>query len=239
MASRMKNCTTCKYRVLNPVVNRYRCTLEKLSYIGSNSCCSSYKSNDSASENELPTVESSEMDRWAGQYYEDGNYPKAAEWYRKAADLGNAHATACLGLMYLRGLGVEKDARRAEQLLIKGANAGNSQAFYHLAVLYERGRDVPQDFAAAVRYYEKAAQKGNAVAQYKLGCAYQNGIAVAKDLALATKWFERAAEKETVKRNATLALPISRGMENPRIIKLHRIGFKKALRKAVPMLKNS
>lgn len=227
----MKNCTTCKYRVLNPVINRYRCTLEKLSYIGSNSCCASYKSNDSSSENELPTVASSEMDRWAGQYYEDGNYPKAAEWYRKATDLGNAHAAACLGLMYLQGLGVEKDARRAEQLLIKGANGGNSQAFYHLAVLYERGRDVPQDFAAAVRYYEKAAQKGNAIAQYKMGCAYQRGIAVAKDLALATKWFQSAAEKGNREAQCNLGVAYFHGDGKPQNYKAASYWFQKSAEK--------
>ena len=62
------------------------------------------------------------------------NYEKAAEWYRKAADLGNADAMYSLAVMYSHGRGVQKDLnaagkwrRQAESAILGVPEQGSGQ----------------------------------------------------------------------------------------------------------------
>jgi len=62
------------------------------------------------------------------------NYEKTAEWYRKAADLGNADAMYSLAVMYSHGRGVQKDPdaagkwrRKAESAILGVPEQGSGQ----------------------------------------------------------------------------------------------------------------
>jgi len=44
-----------------------------------------------------------------------------------------------LGILYLKGLGVEKDYARARDLLVEAANRGHPKARYHLANMLHKG----------------------------------------------------------------------------------------------------
>src|SRR5215471_16847186 len=57
---------------------------------------------------------------------------KAAEFFQKAADRGNAYAQYHLGWLYERGEGVPKDFAKAEQLYQKAADQGNKDAIASL-----------------------------------------------------------------------------------------------------------
>lgn len=52
----------------------------------------------------------------------------AAEWYRKAADQGDADAQYKLGVFYENGYGVIKDEAQAMQWYKKAADQGNEKA---------------------------------------------------------------------------------------------------------------
>lgn len=56
------------------------------------------------------------------------NYTEAAEWYRKAAEQGNAEAQYSLGDCYMAGIGVTKDATEAVKWFHKAAEQGNKIA---------------------------------------------------------------------------------------------------------------
>lgn len=60
------------------------------------------------------------------------DYKKAAYWFTKAADAGNADAMYDLGRMYESGEGVTKDAVKGRQLIQKAADNGNKTAKYYL-----------------------------------------------------------------------------------------------------------
>ena len=60
---------------------------------------------------------------------------KAAEWYRKAAEQGNAFAQYKLGDMYDKGEGVAKDAAKAKEWWQKAADQGNDAAQESLKLL--------------------------------------------------------------------------------------------------------
>ena len=97
-----------------------------------------------------------------------------AEWYRKAAEQGDAVAQFNLGFM-------------AEQ--------GDAVAQYNLGFMYANRDGDPKNRADAIKWFYKAAEQGNADAQYNLGAIYLGGAGVPKDRAEASKWFRKAAEQ--------------------------------------------
>ena len=71
--------------------------------------------------------------RLAGLCYHGGqgvrqDYAKAAVWYRKAAEQGNAGAQYMLGEMYCWGQGVERSLQLAAKWYLKSAEQGNADA---------------------------------------------------------------------------------------------------------------
>ena len=67
--------------------------------------------------------------RALGMIYATSERPEmAAEWFRKAAELGDFAAQRNLGYLYLKGKGVEKDNAEARKWLEKAAAQGDSYA---------------------------------------------------------------------------------------------------------------
>ncbi len=62
----------------------------------------------------------------------------AANWLRKAGDLGYAEAWAELGGLYVEGAGVPRDLAEGERLLKKASSAGSVRASEMLAALSKR-----------------------------------------------------------------------------------------------------
>jgi TPR repeat protein len=69
---------------------------------------------------------------------------KAAEWFRKAGELGYADAQNNLGACYMNGEGVRKDADRAVEWLRKAAEQRHPQA---QEVVLELGLRLSEDTA--------------------------------------------------------------------------------------------
>jgi len=128
-------------------------------------------------------------------YYKKGDYSQAVEWYRKAAEQGNADAQNYLGVMYEKGQGVNQDYSQAVEWFRKAAEQGYASAQCNLGVMYELGRGVNQDDAKAVEWYRKAAEQGYATAQYYLGNRYRDGKGVNQDYSQAVEWYKKAAEQ--------------------------------------------
>ena len=113
--------------------------------------------------------------------YGSGNAPLAAKEFRAAAKEGHADSQFNLGLMYEKGIGVNKDEKEAVVWYLKAALQGNSYAQYNLAVLYENGRGGDVNFAQAHQWYRKAAEQGDGLAVGNLGMLYLRGQGVGKD----------------------------------------------------------
>ena len=97
--------------------------------------------------------------------YENQEYAKAAEWFRKAAEQGHAVAQFNLGFMYANGKGVPKNRSKAVEWVHKAAEQGHEDAQFNLGSMYAEGKGVVQDDAKAVEWLRKAAQQGNKKAQ--------------------------------------------------------------------------
>ena len=79
-----------------------------------------------------------------GWMYLDGkgvaqDYKEAVNWYRKAAEQGNARAQNNLGLLYEKGRGVPQDYAEAMKWYRKAAEQGNDIAKRRLDTLRKRG----------------------------------------------------------------------------------------------------
>lgn len=128
-------------------------------------------------------------------YYNQENFEEAVNWYRKAAEQGNAQAQFELADCYRKGEGVSEDDVEAVKWYRKAAEQGDSDAQFYLGCCYDNGEGVGQNLAEAAAWYRKAAEQGHVSAQYYLGVCYENGEGVGQNLAEAAAWYRKAADQ--------------------------------------------
>lgn len=132
----------------------------------------------------------------AEQSLENPNSPFALDPTLQAdAEKGDAKAQFRLGLAYLDGQGVDRDAPLAMKWIGKAAEQGYSEAQYKLGAMHHSGRGALQSFPLAFKWFEQAAQQNHADAQYSLGVMYRNGQGVEMDKSNAYVWFNLAASQ--------------------------------------------
>ena len=105
----------------------------------------------------------------ANAAYQKQDYATALRLLRQLADQGDAWAQFNLGVMYVNGRGVPKDAVQAVKWYRLAADQGDATAQSNLGVMYASGQGVPKDYAQAVKWYRLAADQGDARAQFNLG----------------------------------------------------------------------
>jgi TPR repeat protein len=123
------------------------------------------------------------------------DFVQAAEWYRRAADQGNARAQFKLGSLYQqRESGLAQDDAQAAQWLHKAADQGLAEAQNALALAYLRGKGVQQDPAQAVDWFQKAVAQNDAQAMVNLAGLYSKGQGVGRDEKQAFTLVSKAAD---------------------------------------------
>jgi hypothetical protein len=80
----------------------------------------------------------------------------AVQWYRKAAEQGNALGQNNLGVRLWHGQGIAQDYREALAWYRKAAQQGNANSQNGLGVMYESGEVVPQSKVIAYALYNLA-----------------------------------------------------------------------------------
>jgi TPR repeat protein len=115
---------------------------------------------------------------------------------RPLAEKGNPIAQYNIGLMYMRGLGVQKNPSVAVQWFEKSAAQGYARGELNLGVAYRIGLGVQQDTQRALQLFRQAAAKRDAAAELNLADMYSRGEGVAANPVEALMWYRRAAEKE-------------------------------------------
>lgn len=117
------------------------------------------------------------------------NYVKAAKWFRKAAEQGNAEAQYYFGLMCNKSEGMPENYIEKVMRTRKAAEQEESKSQFHLGLSYAEGAGVRKDNIEAVMGARKTAEQGYAYAQYNLGWMYFSGEGVTKDAVEAYAWF--------------------------------------------------
>ena len=133
------------------------------------------------------------------------DYPKAVQWYRRAAALGDVAAMFKLGIILLRGLlGVPRNVGEAVTWLKRAAERAdidNPHALHELATLHEptnadphiRERIIP-DESYALSLFQQAADFGFRRSQFRLGQAYEYGsLGLEIDNRASIAWYTKAA----------------------------------------------
>jgi len=115
-------------------------------------------------------------------------------WFKKAANNGNARGINNLGVMYYQGIGVTKNYPKAFSLFKRSAAQGNASAHTNLGKMYKLGLAVAKDNKQALALFHKSAERGNIDAYFQLGVMHQLGLGTSKDYKQAVKWFQKSAE---------------------------------------------
>ena len=127
----------------------------------------------------------------------DGSDEERAEWFRKGAELGGAHAQNSLGYCLHEGKGAQQDRDEALRWFRASAAQGNRFGQESLARAFAEPdfAGLPQDWNEAFRLYRLSAEQGWHWSQYHLGECYEKGLGTQRNLQEARRWYEKAAEQ--------------------------------------------
>ncbi|RHZ81008.1 hypothetical protein Glove_130g199 [Diversispora epigaea] len=115
--------------------------------------------------------------------------PYLVKLYNTNKEIG----TMLLADMYLAGLGVEKDVKKAFQIYCKLVDEGSFFITSDVANCYLNGYYVEKNEEKAFELYLKSAEKGLPVAQSMVGLCYIDGIGTRKDAAEGFQWYMKSA----------------------------------------------
>lgn len=119
--------------------------------------------------------------------------PASLSKLKSSANTGDVKAQLVLGIMYLQGSGVEKDARAGVSLIKDAAEQGDAKAQALMGSIYAEGAVVQQDEVKALAWFQKAAEQGSSAAENALGVMYYTGSGTVKDNDKAAYWWRKAA----------------------------------------------
>lgn len=125
--------------------------------------------------------------------YDAKKYARAFELWLPLAQNGDLAAQRNVAHLLRRGLGVEKDLRRARNFYEQSAEFGFVTAQTNLGVMLltgEGGDEVPEE---AAYWLDRAARGGHPIAQFHLARLYETGSGVAPNPGRALGWYALAA----------------------------------------------
>ena len=100
--------------------------------------------------------------------YKNKDFHTAFKIWDKEAKLQNDQAMANLGLMYLKGEGVQKDYVKAKECFDKASKYDNDSANFNLALMYQTKIGVKEDIKKAKEYFRRAVAKNHTQAAFRL-----------------------------------------------------------------------
>jgi uncharacterized protein len=180
-----------------------------------------------------------------GRLYQEGLGVKqdqvlAAQWFRRAAELGDTEGTFAFAVMLAEGDGIQKNRSGAAQLFETAALKGHALANYNLALLYLRGDGKPENPDRAAQHLRYAAEQGIAQAQYDLATLYATGAGqtIQANATESATWMEKAADQGLAEAELEfgVSLFLGRGVEPSKTKGM--LYFKSAAEKGVAAAQN-
>lgn len=135
---------------------------------------------------------------------EAGDFETAVGKFRTLAAAGDPRGENGLGVLYLRGDGLERNVERAVELFRSAAKRGLRAAEKNLGELYAEGVGVPRDDRLAARWFGLAAARGDPGAQVRLGVMHAQGRGVPQDHARAMELFRQSANQGNAEAQANV-----------------------------------
>lgn len=106
--------------------------------------------------------------RAALEAYKNKDFKTAHDIWIEEAKLKNDQAMANLGLMYLKGEGVEKDYTKAKEWFEQASAYDNDSANFNLALMYQTKIGVEEDISKAIDYFRRSVAKNHVQAAFRL-----------------------------------------------------------------------
>jgi uncharacterized protein len=100
--------------------------------------------------------------------YKQKDFDTALSIWNEEAKLKNDRAMANLGLMYLKGEGVQKDYSKAKEWFDEASKYDNDSANFNLALMYQTKIGVEEDVEKAKDYFRRAVSKNHTQAAFRL-----------------------------------------------------------------------
>ena len=120
---------------------------------------------------------------------------RAVQVLQQCADNNDAQAMNALGILYLKGAGVEKSTDTGLAWLESAGRNGYPMAYVNIATAYHYGQyGLPQDFETAYNYYLSALRAGDRSACYLIGYMLYKGLGCEQNYAEAATYFSQGAK---------------------------------------------
>ena len=129
----------------------------------------------------------------------EANQEKGLFWMKAAAGQDVAEAYYALGIMYRKGIGVDKDPKAWEKLTAMAGEQQLLSAMADLVAAYRYGLPelgIASDQEQYLYWLEKTAKSGQPFSMVNMAITYRQGLGVEKDLDKAFEWLKRAAEQD-------------------------------------------
>jgi TPR repeat protein len=126
----------------------------------------------------------------------------AVTYFEKA---GTGAALNEIGVMYLKGNAVTRNAKIAHDWFEKAAAQGSTEAEYNLGLLFQAGYTGQPDYIQAMEHFQNGANAKDGPSMLALGQLYAEGKGVPKDLVQAHTWFDLAAANGVAEGSARAA----------------------------------
>ena len=95
------------------------------------------------------------------KFYDKQEYVRAAEYFKEAANEGNADAMAYLGYCYFNGIGVEQDEKQAFYWNKRGAGNGSWKARQNLSDMADAGYETAKEYKTFTERLNARSYAGN------------------------------------------------------------------------------
>jgi len=104
--------------------------------------------------------------------FDNKQYKRAYQIWLPLAEQGDQEAQYNIGLLYMKGNGVEKNERTALHWFTRAGEQGMADAQYNAGVMFYSGKGVYPDHKSAIEWWTLAANQGNPNAQNNLANMY-------------------------------------------------------------------
>ncbi|MCI6989707.1 MAG: sel1 repeat family protein [Campylobacter sp.] len=101
----------------------------------------------------------------AVEAYNNGDFTKSAEYYKKVCDGGVDDTYYNVGVLYDTGLGVKQDYKEANKYYKMACDGGVDEGCFSLGFSYENAQEVKKNYTTAKKYFGKTCDFG-----FQLGC---------------------------------------------------------------------
>ncbi|RHZ75174.1 hypothetical protein Glove_217g140 [Diversispora epigaea] len=121
-----------------------------------------------------------------------------SSYLRKLYNINKEIGIISLASVYLHGIGVEKDTKKAFRIFCKFADKGSLIALNSVAYCYHLGVGIERNEEKAFELYLKSAKKGIILAQSNVGICYEFAKGTKKDEVQGFQWYMKVALSESI-----------------------------------------